>query len=326
MFRAFESDARVRDASRSGVVCRVHPVAVDRAQRHRQPRFRTYCASCQGATHIVGCRLRFAFSHRHAQSVVRRIDCVDPHDGLLSTRNRNVPVLSEIECPLLNKRYGLWEFVENPFWGFSKQRWARSWRPRLRQLPQALHGWAARSARAPGRWRGCLDAMDGPHSAERADVGRWTAAAASRSAWASPARRSPSTASGAPDSESQSRRSRSRAPAPCFEPAPGGSAAPLENTRVVADHPVVRQHARLLELEHAIERGATRCPPMKVVPRRGGLREAGVVLGQIRRLQGTHSPRSRPRSPIAAISSRGDPDASRDCARPVPWPAANSRR
>ena len=28
--------------------------------------------------------------------------------------------------------------------------------------------------------------------------------------------------------------------------------------RVVADHPVVGQHARLLELQHAIERGATR--------------------------------------------------------------------
>jgi hypothetical protein len=59
----------------------------------------------------------------------------------------------------------------------------------------------------------------------------------------------------------------------------------LKVARVVADDPVIREHAGLLELERAIERGRTRGPPMKVVRRRRCLGEADVVLGQIGRLQ-----------------------------------------
>jgi hypothetical protein len=120
--------------------------------------------------------------------------------------------------------------VENPFWGFSKQRWARSGRPWPRQLPQALHGWTAR-LRARSRSIARVSRRQGWSALCREGrCGAVDSGAAPRPAWASPVPRSPSPASGVPDSESQSRRSRARAPAPSYEPSPGGSAARLEST------------------------------------------------------------------------------------------------
>jgi hypothetical protein len=65
----------------------------------------------------------------------------------LSTRNRNVPVLSEIEMsPFRKSETGTlpcgrsWKTA---LW-FSKPRWARSGRPRRRQRPRALQGAVAR--------------------------------------------------------------------------------------------------------------------------------------------------------------------------------------
>ena len=61
----------------------------------------------------------------------------------LSTRNRNVPILREIEMSPDSESILPVGVCGNRF-VVSKQRWARSGRPRLRQLPQALQGWLAR--------------------------------------------------------------------------------------------------------------------------------------------------------------------------------------
>ena len=59
----------------------------------------------------------------------------------------------------------------------------------------------------------------------------------------------------------------------------------LQVPRVVAHHPIVREDARLLELQHANKGDAIGRPPMKVLGRRRLLGEAVVVLDQIGRLQ-----------------------------------------
>ena len=59
----------------------------------------------------------------------------------------------------------------------------------------------------------------------------------------------------------------------------------LEVPRRIPHDPIVGEDAGLLELQHAIERAATRGPPMKVVGRGGRDGKAPVVLGQIRLLE-----------------------------------------
>ena len=200
--------------------------------------------------------------------------------------------------------------------------WATDFKGQFRtgdRIPQALHGCAARhSARSRSVAR-VSRRQDGPRSAERAEAERSTAAAASAPAWASPARRSPSTSSGGPDSEAQSRRSRSRAPAPCSAPAPAGSAARPEKTACRSGSPS-RWTAR------ASPRAATRDRAWCDSASADEVRRAGACAKRRCARQIVQERiRARVRDPNRRNFFTGDPDASRDCARPG-LAAANSRR
>ena len=126
----------------------------------------------------------------------------------------------------------------------SKERWARSVRPRLRQRPRAV---VIRRAHARSPAAGARGSR-GPTGDRRSVRGGGPAGCSLPKAARGPAGTSMSmaapefraSASHALDSKSQSRRPRSRAPARCFWRVPGDSAALLEIPHVVADDPIAK--------------------------------------------------------------------------------------
>jgi hypothetical protein len=95
----------------------------------------------------IPCATDIAFSAMVARIVFPAGHPADSVSTSVSTRNRNVPVLREIEMSPAEGRRACGSSWKTR--GFSKQRWARPGRPRLRQLPRALQRLAARlSARS----------------------------------------------------------------------------------------------------------------------------------------------------------------------------------
>lgn len=215
---------------------------------------------------------------------------------ILSTRNRNVPILNEIEmspcgASLLTEKQHVEPVgaVENSSCEFSKERWARSARPRLRQGPSASS--LARAGErddallnlgvvtAPGMLGARVPATPrGDDRRQRGDCQchRWLGKGGRNLG-------PPHQASTIADFQRAIRR------LPDDDRAAHGHVAALPRhlqvPRGVADDPVVGEHAGLFQLEDTIEGGARRDSPMDVLGRRRRLRKARVVLEQVRRLQ-----------------------------------------